>query len=158
MWWACEFPECISSGVCVAQAARSHLQLWPALMDSQSLWVEINGAFIYNSLVLKHVTQIYCTLPKSDVCHFSHAFEEILCALHKDNSFKCRVFTHDSTAAISSYNKLLQKGCFQGLFSWVGLKCLIILIFDCCTSALFAPNTCSYIHTLPPKVKKSWVN
>lgn len=35
-----------------------------------------------------------------------HIFKEILCALHKNNPFERGMFTHDSTAAISSYNEL----------------------------------------------------
>lgn len=34
----CESLEYISSGVCVVQAAHSHSQPWPALMDCQSWW------------------------------------------------------------------------------------------------------------------------
>lgn len=40
--------------------------------------------------------------------HFLHVFEQILCALHKDDSLKGRVLTHDSTAAVGSYNKLTE--------------------------------------------------
>lgn len=37
-----------------------------------------------------------------------HVFEEILCALHKDNPFERRVLAHDSAAAVRSYDELTQ--------------------------------------------------
>lgn len=54
-------------------------------------------------------------------CHL-HVFEKVLCALHEHNPFERRVFAHDSTAAIGSYDKLTKSNLILQLVGQVQLK------------------------------------